>query len=984
MSPTDTNPYQSPEHHGVEPDEGASEGSDIPPVHLPGLGGFVNDGVPGIGGFGGIANLGRVPAAPPSDRSQTSSVGPQRGFAGLAGLGGLGAIPGLGGSSAWGSTQGNMGTPTRERAGLATNFADNLFASSAEVQSPSLSGLAGLGHSNFFSNAPGAGRGPSRLGNFLPAGMQDQMRSQQYGEEGSDQGDFAGHGAPHRDTDSTIRAQAGDLGGANFADQGRSVRQDLPFGQFGTQTPIPGSAGQEPIGARPMQPASFQQQPVSSSASNQPPAAQQKTMVMPDRMRWIYRDPQGNTQGPWSGLEMHDWYKAGFFSPELLVKKFEDPEYEPLAQLIRRIGNSREPFLVPQIGIPHGTASSANPATAWNNGPLTVPAAGAQPPFANSFPSFGTTLTADQQNALERRKQEEQYLMARQKEHLAQQQIAQKYQLQGQYGMLPQLQHHSSAQSLHSQPSFGSITSPAAYQTAPHQGSSQQNVPGFFDNSFRNAPIGGLGAGLGAVGAGVDLLGNIREEELPGLLDRLNVSRQNPTQLGGVGQSSGQEQQVAQMLNDRQRLQQEQSQQDAALHFRSDQPASNDRFLQFQGLQPDAHADPFNVAPEGVIGKPIGPPTDQLHQTEHDGETRSEETLLKIQEAEKKRSAEDEILQPEVVKDSSVSKPQAPLSLTEQVQKAQSAKQSPVPQSAWAKIDTTLPQPFPPAPSQSPLPAPAAQRSRHNMADALHAESRSRSQTPSLDTPSASVAPWAKEPAEAARGPSLKEIQEAEAKVAAEKEAVAAEVRRAALEKEILAQTQNIAPAPGLPSSSTWASANASPSTPLSATPSAWAKAAVKASAVPNSAKTLAQIQKEEEARKKRQVAAAAAVAQTTAATSAALQSAGKRYADLASKVASPILGSAVGASAWTTVGASGKVKTPAPTPAPVAARVVSSATPVPAIKKPVVSRPATSASGATVNAQEEFKKWAVNELKHDLQKGMQGKFKFGLMWTRT
>jgi PERQ amino acid-rich with GYF domain-containing protein len=36
---------------------------------------------------------------------------------------------------------------------------------------------------------------------------------------------------------------------------------------------------------------------------------------------------------------------------------------------------------------------------------------GAQPPFPGSFPSFGTTLTAEQQNALERRKQEEQYLM---------------------------------------------------------------------------------------------------------------------------------------------------------------------------------------------------------------------------------------------------------------------------------------------------------------------------------------------------------------------------------------------------------------------------------------------------------------------------------------------------------------------------------------------------------------------------------------------
>jgi hypothetical protein len=98
---------------------------------------------------------------------------------------------------------------------------------------------------------------------------------------------------------------------------------------------------------------------------------------------------------------------------------------------------------------------------------------GAQPPFANSFPSFGTTLTAEQQNALERRKQEEQYLMARQKEHLAaQQQVLAKAQMGiPPHGILPhQLHHHSSAHSLHSQPSFGSITSPGGYQPSPTQG----------------------------------------------------------------------------------------------------------------------------------------------------------------------------------------------------------------------------------------------------------------------------------------------------------------------------------------------------------------------------------------------------------------------------------------------------------------------------------------------------------------------------------
>ena len=164
----------------------------------------------------------------------------------------------------------------------------------------------------------------------------------------------------------------------------------------------------------------------------QPGGATSRVMVMPDKLKWMYRDPTGQHQGPFSGLEMHDWYKAGFFQPNLLVKREEDDEFEPLSILVRRIGNQREPFLVPlpsrqiapgnqQPDAKDAWASGASghavgPASAWG---------AAQPPFPQSFPSFGTTLTAEQQNALERRKQEEQYMMHRQREFLQQQQMAQ-------------------------------------------------------------------------------------------------------------------------------------------------------------------------------------------------------------------------------------------------------------------------------------------------------------------------------------------------------------------------------------------------------------------------------------------------------------------------------------------------------------------------------------------------------------------------------
>jgi PERQ amino acid-rich with GYF domain-containing protein len=320
---------------------------------------------------------------------------------------------------------------------------------------------------------------------------------------------------------------------------------------------------------------------------------------------------------------------------------------------------------------------------------------------------------------------------------------------------------------------------------------------------------------------------------------------------------------------------------------------------------------------------------------------------------------------------------QEPLSLTEQVQKAQSAKHSPQPQSAWNKVEPAI-FPFPPPPSQSPLPAPAAQR-KPIIAESLATESRSGAATPAADTPSASIAPWAKEPAEASRGPSLREIQEAEAKKAAEREALAAAARREAFEKELLAQTQSPVVQPGLPSSSTWAS-GASPVTPSGAAASVWgAKPAAGKVITPSgsmSKKTLQQIQKEEEARKQRAVTQAAAAA-TVLGVVAPAPSAGKRYADLAGKTTA-VLPSIPGVnSAWTTVGASGKTKAPGgTTPVPTAVRSTSTTVVPPVLKKPVVTRSTTvGPPSSKVNAEEEFRKWAVNELRHDLNKGINGMY---------
>ncbi len=323
------------------------------------------------------------------------------------------------------------------------------------------------------------------------------------------------------------------------------------------------------------------------------------------------------------------------------------------------------------------------------------------------------------------------------------------------------------------------------------------------------------------------------------------------------------------------------------------------------------------------------------------------------------------------------------LSLTEQVQKAASAKQSPAPDSPWAKINTSVPERFHPPQSSSPLPAPAARKNRQNIAESLTAETPSQYESHSVETPSSSIAPWAKEPTEAQKQPSLREIQEVEVRRAAKQEELAFVLRRAALERELA--TQPIAAAPGLPMNSTWGRSE-SPATPLSSVAApAWTKpAATKSIAIPGAPakKTLQQIQKEEEAVARKQKASAAIAAANNAGIATAATGAtpalyaGKRYADLAGKAAAP---APMSSGAWTTVGAGGKLKVPGPVAPSATARAPSGAT-VTTTALATVSRPKsttgpskTSLASAQHDAHEAFKRWATAELRHDLNKGVSG-----------
>ncbi|OMH84826.1 GYF domain-containing protein mpd2 [Zancudomyces culisetae] len=65
-----------------------------------------------------------------------------------------------------------------------------------------------------------------------------------------------------------------------------------------------------------------------------------------DEAQWYYRDPKGKLQGPFSGFNMQEWFEAGYFPNELQVRRRDWTEYERLGDMMTKLGNAYEPFVV--------------------------------------------------------------------------------------------------------------------------------------------------------------------------------------------------------------------------------------------------------------------------------------------------------------------------------------------------------------------------------------------------------------------------------------------------------------------------------------------------------------------------------------------------------------------------------------------------------------------------------------------------------------
>ncbi|CAH2012526.1 unnamed protein product [Acanthoscelides obtectus] len=83
-----------------------------------------------------------------------------------------------------------------------------------------------------------------------------------------------------------------------------------------------------------------------------PPPAMHHQQTTPHNDKWFYQDPQGQTQGPFTDLEMAEWYKAGYFSNQLKVRRHHDERFFLLGELIALCGGASNPFSMAVLRIP--------------------------------------------------------------------------------------------------------------------------------------------------------------------------------------------------------------------------------------------------------------------------------------------------------------------------------------------------------------------------------------------------------------------------------------------------------------------------------------------------------------------------------------------------------------------------------------------------------------------------------------------------------
>lgn len=99
-------------------------------------------------------------------------------------------------------------------------------------------------------------------------------------------------------------------------------------------------------------------------------------LVQPFDIQWLYLDPSGNEQGPFSGDVMQEWLTEGYLNFDLRIRRREESLFQKLSEFCDKLQNFTYPFKVPlpmlETPVESASPSALNPVTPFHDATMAA------------------------------------------------------------------------------------------------------------------------------------------------------------------------------------------------------------------------------------------------------------------------------------------------------------------------------------------------------------------------------------------------------------------------------------------------------------------------------------------------------------------------------------------------------------------------------------------------------------------------------------
>ncbi|KAJ9106225.1 hypothetical protein QFC21_001369 [Naganishia friedmannii] len=97
------------------------------------------------------------------------------------------------------------------------------------------------------------------------------------------------------------------------------------------------------------QQAGFENSPAQGSIGQSALSSASPAGIDPRSVKWFYTDPSGQQQGPFEATSMQSWYAASYFIDTLPLRREHETSFRTLAVLKEETASAAEPFLTPAV-----------------------------------------------------------------------------------------------------------------------------------------------------------------------------------------------------------------------------------------------------------------------------------------------------------------------------------------------------------------------------------------------------------------------------------------------------------------------------------------------------------------------------------------------------------------------------------------------------------------------------------------------------------